>query len=106
NAAVASQLRASRDEIAEMARNNSNVLDQLKATQAQMEHANAAVTARLNTREEQLARVMSNAPEPKAAPDEPKVIPEQPGVIPEQPSVMPQEPSPTPQAPSPTSEAP
>ena len=64
NENVASQLKASQEE---MARNNS-IIDQIKATQIQMARESQTLTERLNASQEQLARVIANASEPKAMP--------------------------------------
>ena len=71
NENLASQLKASREE---MARNNS-IIDQIKATQIQMARESQTLTERLNASQEQLARVIANASEPEAMPEAPKVMP-------------------------------
>lgn len=82
NENLASQLKASREE---SARNNSTI-EQIKANQIQMARESLTLTERLNASQEQLARVIANASEPKAmleAPqevsaEEPKVMPDVP----------------------------
>jgi hypothetical protein len=104
NENVGSQLKASQEE---MARNN-NIIEQIKATQIQIARESATVTERLNASQEQLARVIANASEPKVTPEEPKVSPEEPKVMPEIPLPRPrqlanvaqtQKPAPTPARP-------
>jgi hypothetical protein len=87
NENVANQLKASQEE---MARNNS-IIDQIKATQIQMARESQTVTERLNASQEQLARVIANASEPKGMPEEPKVMPEEPKVMPEIPLPRPRQ---------------
>jgi hypothetical protein len=89
NENLASQLKASREE---MGRNNS-IIDQIKATQIQMARESQTLTERLNASQEQLARVMANASEPKAMPEAPKVSPEEPKVMPEIPLPRPRQPA-------------
>jgi TolA-binding protein len=100
NENLASQLKASREEMAR------NIIDQIKATQIQMARESQTLTERLNASQEQLARVIANASEPKA--EEPKVSPEEPKVMPEIPLPRPrqsanvaqtQKPAPTPARP-------
>jgi len=74
NENLASQLKASREEMAR------NIIDQIKATQIQMARESQTLTERLNASQEQLARVIANASEPKVMPEEPKVSPEEPKV--------------------------
>jgi TolA-binding protein len=102
NENLASQLKASREEMAR------NIIDQIKATQIQMARESQTLTERLNASQEQLARVIANASEPKVMPEEPKVSPEEPKVMPEIPLPRPrqsanvaqtQKPAPTPARP-------
>ena len=97
NENVASQLKASQEEIA---RNNS-IIDQIKATQIQMARESQTLTERLNASQEQLARVIANASEPKVMPEEPKVMPEIPLPRPRQSAnvAQTQKPAPTPARP-------
>jgi hypothetical protein len=90
NENLASQLKASREEMAR------NIIDQIKATQIQMARESQTLTERLNASQEQLARVIANASEPKAMPEAPKVMPEETKVSPEEPKVMPEIPLPRP----------
>lgn len=78
NENLASQLKASRDE---MVRNNSTI-DQIKANQIQMARDSQTLTERLNASQEQLAHVIANASEPNVLPEEPKVSPEEPKAMP------------------------
>ena len=55
-----------------MARNN-GITDQIKATQIQMARESQTLTERLNTSQEQLARVIANASESKVIREDPKV---------------------------------
>jgi TolA-binding protein len=108
NENLASQLKASREEMAR------NIIDQIKATQIQMARESQTLTERLNASQEQLARVIANASEPNVMPEEPKVSPEEPKVMPKIPLPRPrqsanvaqtQKPPPTParpQAPQPS----
>jgi TolA-binding protein len=102
NENLASQLKASREEMAR------SIIDQIKATQIQMARESQTLTERLNASQEQLARVIANASEPKVMPEEPKVSPEEPKVMPEIPLPRPrqsanvaqtQKPAPTPARP-------
>jgi hypothetical protein len=102
NENLASQLKASREEMAR------NIIDQIKATQIQMARESQTLTERLNASQEQLARVIANASEPKVMSEEPKVSPEEPKVMPEIPLPRPrqsanvaqtQKPAPTPARP-------
>ena len=86
NENLASQLKASREEMAR------NIIDQIKATQIQMARESQTLTERLNASQEQLARVIANASEPKVMPEEaPKVNPEEPKVMPEIPLPRPRQ---------------
>jgi hypothetical protein len=85
NENLASQLKASREEMAR------NIIDQIKATQIQMARESQTLTERLNASQEQLARVIANASEPKVMPEEPKVSPEEPKVMPEIPLPRPRQ---------------
>ena len=69
NENLASQLKASREEMAR------SIIDQIKATQIQMARESQTLTERLNASQEQLAHVIANASEPKVMPEEPKVSP-------------------------------
>jgi TolA-binding protein len=102
NENLASQLKASREEMAR------NIIDQIKATQIQMARESQTLTERLNASQEQLARVIANASEPNVMPEEPKVSPEEPKVMPKIPLPRPrqsanvaqtQKPAPTPARP-------
>jgi len=76
-----------------MARNNS-IIDQIKANQIQTARESQTLTVRLNASQEQLARVIANASEPKAMPEAPpKVSPEEPKVMPEIPLPRPRQPA-------------
>ena len=72
-----------------MARNN-NIIEQVKATQIQIAHESGTVAERLNASQEQLARVIANASEPKVMPEEPKQVNS------EEPKLMPEIPPPRP----------
>ncbi|MDH2406005.1 hypothetical protein QCM77_39835 [Bradyrhizobium sp. SSUT18] len=96
NENVASQLKASR---AEMVRNN-DIIDQIRATQIRVERESETVTERLNANQEQLARVIAKASEPKVMPEELKVMPEESQVNPEEPKVTPEIPVPRPRRPT------
>jgi uncharacterized phage infection (PIP) family protein YhgE len=91
NENLASQLKASREELAR----NSSIIDQIKSTQIQMAHESQTVIERLNAGQEQLAHVIVSASEPKA-PEAPKMMPEEPRVSPQEPKVMPEIPLPRP----------
>jgi peptidoglycan hydrolase CwlO-like protein len=92
NENLASQLKASREEVA----HNNSIINQIKATQIQMARESQTLTERLNASQEQLARVIANASEPKAMPGAPKVMPEEPKVSPEEPKAMREIPLPRP----------
>ncbi|MDH2403134.1 hypothetical protein QCM77_24710 [Bradyrhizobium sp. SSUT18] len=96
NENVANQLKASQ---AEMVRNN-NIIDQIKATQIRVERESETVTERLNANQEQLARVIANASEPKVIPEESQVNPEEPKASPDEPKLMPEVPVPRPRQPT------
>jgi hypothetical protein len=66
-----------------------SIIDQIQATQIQMARESQTLTERLNASQEQLARVIANASEPKVMPEEPKVSPEEPKVMPEIPVLRP-----------------
>src|SRR5258706_12321063 len=89
---------------------NNSIIDQIKATQIQMARESQPLTERLNASQEQLARVIANASEPKVMPEEPKESPEEPKGMPEtqlpRPRhsanvAQPQNPPPTPARPQP-----
>lgn len=89
NENVANQLKANQ---AEIARNN-DIIDQIKASQIRAARESEAVTERLNASQEQLARVIANASEPKVIPEEPKASPEEPKVTSEIPLPRPRQPT-------------
>jgi peptidoglycan hydrolase CwlO-like protein len=97
NENLASQLKASREEVA----HNNSIIDQIKATQIQMARESQTLTERLNASQEQLARVIANASEPKVSPEEPKAMPEIPLPRPRQSAnvTLTQKPAPTPARP-------
>ena len=84
---LTSQFEASREETAR----NNGIVDQIKATQIQMARESQTLTERLNASQEQLARVIANASEPKVTPEEPKVSPEERKVMPEIPLPRPRQ---------------
>jgi hypothetical protein len=96
NENLASQLKASREEAA----GNNIVIDQIKASQIQMARESQTLAERLNASQEQLARVIANASEPKAMPGAPKVMPEEPKVSLEEPKAAPEIPLPRPRQPA------
>jgi outer membrane murein-binding lipoprotein Lpp len=73
NENLARQLKAS---LGESARNNI-AIDQIKADQIEMARESHTLTERLNASQEQLARVIANASEPKVMSEESKVSPEE-----------------------------
>src|SRR5437899_4826370 len=74
-----------------MARNN-DIIDQIKATQLRVERDSEAITERLNASQEQLARVIANASDPKVMPEDSKASPEEPKVMPDIPVPRPRRP--------------